>query len=464
MNTLCNAGQPPVPELLHSARRARAGSPRKTVLVLALLASGAGHAVDFGPDGMFSIKGFGEISLTRANNQCPVIHPRNFGNRASGCQFDPDPDRQRIWADDVVPGRSLSAKDTVFNQVQVWLSAKHEFAGGYKLKGTLSQNWRDGVADTRGFWREKNVEVSHEDYGTLAVGHMLSRTWLFGDYPYASNLGLSSAWASTGAGYRNLTQALRYTSRTLDVANGDVVLEATYDRGNTAFTIHKPRFLEIWAHYGREGLSIDAMLQDTRNGGPSAFGAGVFKGLYYSPVADAKVGGSGQSVAVLQATYQLDPQIELSGALRHNRWSGAYAAIVVNGPPQQWNNMFNVDWGGTLNGVANPGYPASSNDVSAGARYRMDKWTFATGLVYLGKASTRNPLERGQSNSALVNTVQAEYKYDESLSFTVFAGMIHYRRQGLAPLSMPGNASLNNIDSRATKAGNWVGASAKYTF
>ncbi len=434
------------------------------LLVAGCSFGGASHALEFGPDGMFSLTGFGEVSLTRANNQCPQIHPSSFGNRASGCQFDPDPDRQRIWADDVVPGRKLSAKETVFTQTQLWLGAKYDLPNGFKLKGTLSQNWRDGVADTRGFWREKNVAMSHEDYGTLTVGHMVSRTWLFADYPLASNLGLSSAWAATGAGYRNLTQAVRYTSRTLDIADGDVVLEATYDRGNTAFKIHEPRFVEFWGHWGREGLSIDAMVQDTRNGGPAAFGASVFKGLFYNPVADSKVGGSGQSVAVLQATYQLNPAIELSGGVRHNRWSGAYAVIVIAGPPDQWNNMFNVNWGGSLNGVANPGYPASSTDFLLGARYRMDKWTFATGMTYHGKASTSNPLERGQSNSALVNTLQAAYAYDQNLTFTVFAGMIHYRRQGLAPLSMPSNATLNNIDSRATKAGNWFGASAKYSF
>ena len=464
MNTPCNPDQAPSARVPPAVRQAPLRVLKLAFLVAALATGSVGHAIEFGPDGMFSINGFGEIVLTRANNNCPSVHPKVGGNQASGCQFDPDTDRQRIWTDDVVPGRPLGTKDTVFTQTQLWLGAKYELGNGFKIKGTLSQNWRDGRSDTRGFWREKNVALSHEDYGTLTVGHMVSRTWAFADYPYGTNLGLAYTWAATGAGYRNLTQAVRYTSRKLDVANGDVVLEATYDRGNTAFTIHKPRFIELWAHYGIEDLSIDAMYQDTRNGGPSAFGANVFKGLFYSPIADSKVGGSGQSVAVVQATYQFDPQIEFSGALRHNRWSGAYAAIVVPGAQAQWNNMFNVDWGGTLNGVANPGYPASSTDFSLGARYRMDKWTFATGLAYLGKASTSNPSERGQSNSALVNTVKAEYAYDRELSFSVFAGMIHFQHKGLSPLSMPSNATLNNIDSRATKAGNWLGVSAKYSF
>lgn len=437
-----------------TARAVMAAPASVVVLATLLTIADSSQAIEFGPDGMFSVNGFGEITVTRANNQCP----------ASGCQLNPDTDRQRIWTDAVVPGTPLRARDTVFTQFQVWLGAKYELGNGFRIKGTLSQNWRDGNADTPGFWREKNVALSHEEYGTLTIGHMVSRTWSLSDYPLGTNVGLSYPWAASGAGYRNLTQAIRYTSRVMDVADGDLVLELTYDRGDTSYKIHKPRFVELWAHYGKGDLSIDAMFQDTRNGTPTAFGAAVFKGPFYDPSADGRIGGSGQSVAVLQAVYQLNSRIELSGALRHNRWSGAYAAVALVGPPVQFNNMFNVDWFGFLNGVPNPGYAARSTDFLLGARYFMDKWTFSTGLAYLGQAKTRNPSERGQSNAALVNTIEASYAYTRELEFSVFAGMIHYRNKGLAPLSMPSNAMINGIDSRATKAGNWLGAGVRYTF
>lgn len=416
--------------------------------------AGSAHALEFGPDGMFTLNGFGEVTVTRANNQCP----------ASGCQLSPETDRQRIWADAVTPGLALSRKDTEFTQTQLWLGAKYDLGSGYKTKATLSQNWRDGKADSPGFWREKNIAISHEDHGTLTVGHMLSRTWQFSDYPFGTNIGLSYAWAGTGAGYRNLTRAVRYTSRVFDVAEGDMVLEATYDSGNSDFKINKPRFLELWGHYGKGPLSVDAMYQNTRNGTPSAFGAAVFHGPFYDAAADGKLGNSGQSVALVQAIYQYSPKVELSGALRHNRWSGAYAVVALPGPPAQFNFPFNVDWFGSVNGVSNPGYAARSTDFSLGARYRMDQWTFATGLAYFGQASTRNPSERGQSNSALVNTLQATYVYGNGFEVSVFGGTIHYRRKALAPLSMPSNAMLNGIDSRVTKAGNWVGVGAKYAF
>lgn len=434
-----------------SSRRVRVSALAAASLISMVSAS---HAIEFGPDGMFSLNGFGEVTVTRANNQCP----------SSGCQLSPETDRQRIWADAILPGIPLSRKDSVFTQTQLWLGAKYDLGNGFKAKGTLSQNWRDGKEDSPGFWREKNLAISHEDYGILTVGHMLSRTWQFADYPYGTNIGLSYAWAGTGAGYRNLTNAVRYTSRVFDVAEGDLVLEATYDSGDSDFKINKPRFLELWAHYGKGDLSVDAMYQDTRNGTPSAFGAAVFSGPFYDAAADGKLGNSGQSVALVQAVYQYSPKIELSGAVRRNRWSGAYAVVALDGPPAQFNFPFNVDWFGSINGVSNPGYPARSTDISLGARYRMDKWTFSTGMAYLGKASTKNPSERGQSNSALINTLQATYAYGNGLEFSVFGGMIHYRLKGLAPLSMPSNAMLNGIDSRTTKAGNWIGVGAKYAF
>jgi predicted porin len=411
-------------------------------------------AVEFGPDDMFSLKGFGEVTVTRANNQCPV----------DTCQLSPETDRQRVWADAIKQGVPLTRGEEVFSQTQLWLGANYNLGQGFKLNASLSQNWRDGKADVQGYWREKYVAVSHEDYGTLTLGHMTSRAWQFADYPFGTNLGLSHAWAGTGASYRNLTRAVRYTSPVLFVAEGDMVLEATYDSGSSAFKIHKPRFLEVWAHYGKGPLSVDAMYQDTRNGVPSSFGAAAFRAPFYDDAAEGKLGGSGQSVALLQATYQLNPKVELSGAVRHNRWSGAYAVVALAGNPAQFNFPFNVDWFGSLNGVPNPGYPARSTDFALGARYRMDKWTFATGMAYMGKASTANPSERGQSNSAVVNTLQATYNHGNGWEVSVFGGMIHYRKKGLAPLSMPSNATLSGIDSRVTKAGNWFGVGAKYQF
>jgi hypothetical protein len=428
---------------------------RAPVVACAVLLAFPACALEFGPNGMLSLTGFAEVQFGRANNQCPNDR----------CQISEESDRQKVWADAITPGLKLSSGGTSFNQAQLWLSAKHELGRGFKVKGVLSQNFREGKQDAPGFWRDKHIEISQEEYGILTLGHMVSRAWMFADYPYGTNLGLSYAWAFSGAGYRNLTNAIRYTSRTLDVAGGDVVLELTYDRGNRRFKTHKPEFYEVWAHYGKGDLSVDVMYQDTRNGVPASFGGAVFNAPFYDAKADGKIGKSGQSMGVVQAIYQLNKQVELSGAVRRNRWSGAYQTVALDGPPVQWNFPFNVDWFGfDANGRPHPGYEAQSTDVSLGARYRMDKWTFSTGAAYFGKASTKNPAERGQSNSALINTLGATYAYGHGLELSAFAGMVHYRNKGLSPMSLPSNATFNGIDSRATKAGNWFGIGAKYTF
>ena len=134
----------------------------------------------------------------------------------------------------------------------------------------------------------------------------------------------------------------------------------------------------------------------------------------------------------------------------------------------------NVDWGGKLiytnaDGskyiVDNPGYAVTSVDVSAGARYRYDgNWTMYTGLAYLGKGRTRNPSERGQSNSALINTVGVNYDFKNGLQLYGSAGMVHYGRRGLAPVSVPSNSAFTNVDSRISTHGNWFGVGAVYVF
>ncbi|GAB4035801.1 MAG: hypothetical protein Fur0014_01830 [Rubrivivax sp.] len=163
---------------------------------------------------------------------------------------------------------------------------------------------------------------------------------------------------------------------------------------------------------------------------------------------------------------QIGTAYEVSGGVRFNRWSGAYAVPLTTGPLAQWNNPFNVDWGGVdANGVPNPGYPARSTDFMLGLRKYVDpKLVAHTGLTYLGKASTDNPSERGQSNSALFATVGATYDVGSGLSVSGSLNGVWYARKGLAPLSMPAHHAFSNVDSRVAKRGNWVSIEANYRF
>jgi hypothetical protein len=425
--------------------------------VVGLLLSGAAAAVDFGP---FSLTGFVKGEATRISSYC----------KDNSCQRDPLASKDYPWADELIQGKSYGAGTPTVTLVQPYLGFKVDLPRGFKVNALLSQRWRDGKEDFKGFWYEKNVALSHEDYGSLRIGAMTTRAWSFADYPYGSDVNVSDAWGSSGAGYGLLTRAVRYTSRTLDVAEGDLVIEGTYDMGQSGWKRNKPRLLELWVHYGRGDLVIDGMVQDAKNGTPSAFGHGPFTGPFYNPVIDSQIGGNSQSIAMLMARYKVDAKLEILGGLRGNRWSGAYAKFVYaasNNPLGNydlWSNGFNVDWSQDLGGGVYKGYPATSLDLMLGARYRMGKWVASTGMVHLGAASTQNPSDRGASNAATINTVGLKYEYGGGFEFYGFAGMVNYAHKGLSPLSMPSNSAFTNIDSRIKTSGNWVGIGAVYTF
>ena len=430
-------------------RQARSWGSLTAVALAALGFAGAAQALDYGP---FTLTGFAKGELVRGSNHCP------------DCQRFPTEDKQRVWADELIPGQPYGTSNTHVVLAQPWLAAKFDLGKGFKLTGLASQRWRDGKEDIPGYWYEKNVALSHEEYGRLALGAMTTRAWSLADYPYGTNIGVADVWGSSGSGYGLNTKAIRYTSRPFEVLEGDLVLEATYDQGNTAFKKNKPRFVEIYAQFHKGDLVVDAIIQDTRNGNPQAWSHGPFTGLTPFPADDKLLGGSGQGLAMVMARYQVNAKLEVSGGIRYNRWSGAYAVITVPGAQAQWNSMFNVDWGGKLNGVPNPGYAASTVDVSGGVRYRMGPWVAHTGLTYLGKASTANPSERGQSNAALVNTAGVSYDVQKGMQVYALAGMVHYDHLGLSPMSMPGNSAFTNVDSRVNKTGNWIGLGAVYVF
>lgn len=416
------------------------------------------HAYDYGP---FSLNGFAKYELNMGNNRCQQ------------CQLFPNEDKQRYWADELVPGRPYET--TTFNGtlIQPYLGVKFDLGKGFKLSGLLSQRWRDGKVDIPGFLYEKNIALSHEDYGSLRIGDMTTRTWSVADYPYATNLNISPLWGDSGAGYGLIKNGVRYTSRVLDVMEGDLVLEGTYSRGDTDFKIHKPMFLELYTQFHRGDLVVDAMYQNTRNGRPSAWSHGPFYAPSDSANDDAKIGGSAQSIAMAMARYQVNDKIEVTGGLRRNYWSGAYAVQtqpeILNNlgaqiQPGLWNPMFNVDWGGTLNGVKNPGYSATSYDEMLGLRYRMGAWTPSVAVVHLGSASTANPSERGQSNSATVGTLGINYDFGHGLNLYANGNVVHYNRLGLSPMSMPGNSAFTNVDSRVSKDGAWLIIGGTFVF
>ena len=418
---------------------------------LGLSAGTAAQALEVGP---FSLTGFAKASAGWVSNGC------------EGCQRDPAAGRHFVWADDLVFGKKYGGLTTDSVQIQPTLGVKFDLPQGFTVSGAYSQRWRDGKADLPGVVYERSVTLKHEYYGTVQAGNFLSRGWNRPDFPYASDVG-QTAFSDSGAAYGILTKALRYTSRELFIADGNVVLEFTYDQGDTNFKRNKPQLFEFWALWGGGPLVVEAIVQSAKNGAPAAFAKAGFTGLTPFPERDdQQLNGSSQGIFMLLGKYQIGTAYELSGGLRFNRWSGSYAVPLTTGALAQWNNPFNVDWGGTdANGVPNPGYEARSTDLMLGVRkYVNPKVVAYTGLTYLGKAQTANPSERGQSNSALFATVGASYVVADGLKLSASLNGVAYARKGQAPLSMPAHDAFSNVDSRIANRGYWVSVEANYQF
>jgi hypothetical protein len=427
----------------------------------ALLALPAG-ALEVGP---FSLTGFAKLEATRTTNVC------------QGCQREAGENRQRVWADDIAFGKPFGTRNTDLTLFQPYLGFKQGLGQGWQAFGLLSQRWRDGKVDLDGWLYERNLGVTHEDYGRLTVGAMTTRGWSVPDFPSSFNAissdfwagragGSNTAWSDAGAGYGLLSRAARFMYRPVEFAGGDVLLEATYDVGRPGWKNLRPEFLELYAKYiGRE-LLVDLILQTTRNGEPVAWGKAPFGGLTPFPQDEPLLGGSGQSMAMVMVRHVIDRRIELSGGLRLNRWGGAYAVQTTPGPQGRWNSMFNVDWNGRdADGVLNPGYPARSTDLMLGARYRINERMTAGGnLVHLGKASTRNPSERGQSNTLTVASFSVGYSLHPKVQVYGTASAYAFGRLGLAPLSIPAHDAFTGIDPRVARRGNSIGLGANINF
>lgn len=431
------------------------------VLALAALTTTSASAVEFGP---FSLTGFAKVEFTRTTNVC------------EDCQREAGEARQRVWADDIAYGKPFGTRESHVTLFQPYLGYKQNIGKGWQAFGLLSQRLRDGKVDLEGWLYEGNVGLAHEDWGRLTVGAMTTRGWSVPDFPYSfkaissdfwgGGSGSSTAWSDAGAGYGLLSRAVRYMSRPVEFAGGDWLLEATYDMGKSGWKQNKPEFIELYAKYIGRDMLIDMVVQSAKNGEPVAWGKAPFGGLTPFPEDDKLLGGSSQGMALLMVRRVINEKIEVSGGIRFNRWSGAYAVQTTTGALGRWNSMFNVDWGGVdANGVPNPGYSAKSTDVMVGTRYRYnDKITAGLGLVHLGKASTANPSDRGQHNTLTVGTASVGYTLNQHLQFYANASVYQFGRKGQAPLSIPAHNAFTNIDSRVADRGNSFGIGANFNF
>jgi hypothetical protein len=439
---------------------------RRTAFAAAALVAGlattSAQAFDVGP---FSLTGFAKLELGSTTNVC------------EDCQRELGEARHRRWADDIVFGKPFGTRQSHVTLFQPYLGFKQNIGRGWQAFGLYSQRWRDGKVDLGGWVFERNLGVTHEDWGRFTVGAMTTRGWSVPDFPSSFNaissdfwggggVGSAPAWSDSGAGYGLLSRAVRYMTRPVEMLGGDVLFEATYDMGKSGWKRNKPEFIELYAKYIGKELLVDVVVQSAKNGEPVAWGKAPFGGLTPFAEDDALLGSSSQGMALVMVRHVIDGKIEVAGGVRFNRWSGAYAVQATTGPLGRWNNMFNVDWGGVdANGVPNPGYSARSTDMMLGARYRInDKMSAGVTLVRLGKASTANPSERGQSNTLTAGSIGVGYTYNKHLSLSASGNVYRFGRKGQAPLSIPSHSAFTGIDSRVAERGNSLSVSATVNF
>ena len=426
--------------------------PRRFVGLVLLVLTQTAAAVDLGP---FSLTGFAKVEFSRASNQCV------------NCQTFPTEDRQKPWADEIALGKSYGVNDTSLTLFQPYLGTRpFDLGGGFKIKGLLSQRWRDGRVDIPGVWYEKNLILTHEDHGMLQVGAFPTRSWSWADYPYGTVLGIADPWASSGAGYGLLTQAVRYGTPLIDLAGGDLYLELTHDQGDKNWRTQKPSLFEAVARYVRGPWMVDLIGQIGTNGPAAAWGHGPFTAVSTVPTLDAnpanRVVGNQQQISMLMARYQWNAKTDVYGGIRHNRWSGSPGLPIGRDASNNliWANMFNVN-----SGNISQSYPATSTDFNAGVVHRFKpQWSVRAAMVHFGKASTQNPTERGQSNSMWLGTLGLGYEIQPGWSVYGYGGMAKFARQGLAPLSMPANTAFTGIDPRVSTSGVWAGMGMVYVF
>jgi len=421
-------------------------------------------AYDLGP---FTFRGFVLGQYSWSNSQC------------IDCQKFPDEDRQRVWADELLPNQKTTSGFSPFSLFQPYIDLRPIYLGqGFNISAMLSQRWRDGMEDIPGIIYERNITLEHEYYGKIQIGAFPSRGWAVADYPYGASIGLADAWGSSGSGYGLLGNAFRYSAAVQDYFRGEFRWEITYDIGDSRYKSSK-NFIEFFGQYAKGDLVTDWIYQIGKNGRPGSWTHGPFLGLTDDPKYDnGNLPENTQTILLGMFRYQLTNQLEVSTGVRRNYWSGTDAVMVAQDEDgvNLWNNMFNVDWNasdktnadyGTLyGGVYKPSYPAMSYDFMLGGRYRPDNsWTYSAGFVHLTAAVTENPMDRGQNNNFTISRIGVGYSgLYPGVTVSFGAGMIRFKQKGLAPLSMPSHSAFGGVDSRVSSSGENFGAEALYVF
>ena len=380
---------------------------------------------------------------------------------------------------------NLLPKSSQLSMQQISLGWSKETTGAVGLEAKLTYRWRSSdvlrafyspdvdyrLADGNPLHRdftEQFLGISRPDIGAVKLGTQLSRSWSRSD-AFTFPIGLSGVWADSGAGYGILPAAVRYTSPMMEDGSGKLTFEATFayhhhntylvdqnrqTQTGTAFSPNPtpPKALELFVQYSNEKNLIELPDQSSQGAKQSSFGKSALVGwigdpdtLSYQQATARNAGKPSQSVIILQGNHWANTQNMYTWGFRRSQWSGSAASCNYNAALGSC--VFGLDPGFNYGPASDSylGYKATSYDALLGWSRYDGLFTYTIGGVYFGRASSKNPIEWGQSNSALhVNFGVARKvpEIDKGLIVTFGVGKTHFDKLGPAPVSMPNNNFL----------------------
>ena len=443
-----------------------------------IVASQAMAAEKFGP---LELAGFLKDEYSSCDNCSPgLVNPSSYDPR--GVLNPPYPQVNQASAFNGHAGSNLGL-------IQQSAALQHEFDNAMQIEGRVTGRMRNGTQDIPGrYLIDTYLGVTHPKWGSVKAGTITARSWSRSD-AFAYPLGLSNAWALSGAGYGVFPKAIRYTTRMFETRYGKLSLEATYalsgkqDPINNEFLkktyaeqgtsiadpAPRPRLLELFAQFSNDKNLVELVVQTSEGGLQSSFSQGSFVGSQGNTesLANAAINTPGyqtphENVETLQGNYYYSPQWRLSYGIRRNEWSGqqqqcdfGFFNPAPAAPALPYGCFY--DQAG-FNYASDKGlHHAIEYDGMAGIAYLRGIWAFTAGGVQMNKAYTHSPTEWGQGNRATFVNLGVYRRVPEvSQYLEVYGGLARemFWRAGPAPLSMPGNLAFGGADPRVSRYSN----------
>ena len=445
----------------------------------------------------YEIGGFGKVEWGRAA-QAPKLVPDDLSTYKN--------DNRNALTSVPVAQTSRGAKKSQLSMQQLTLGVSRETDSAVALEAKMTYRWRaDGVTDFfkapdvdyksgPGFggadFTEKWLGIGRPDLGSLKLGTQLSRSWARSD-SFSYPVGMSSQWANSGAGFGILPESLRLTSPMFEDGTGKISAEITLARNglNTqnvdpalvalGSSPTKPDLKELFLQYSNDKNLVELVVQSTAGAKQTAFGKSALIGWIGDPdnlsptnPLPRKALKPSQSVVILQGNQWPNPQNMMTWGVRRSQWSGSavtcnYDKNLVVGP-KTGNCVYDVDPGFNYGpeSANYRGYRASSWDAMLGWSHYQGVYTYTISGVYFGPSNSDNPIEWGQSNSAVSLSLGLARKVPEvHKGLTVTAGLTfaQFKKLGPAPLSMPNNSFLG-INSLYDKSGQSISMGATWVY